>query len=108
MEMALAALMERVTNFLPQPDPAMQKRIERSMPLRAELLHQIRSVWVVLLACQGAALLWLKVTPLQFVMATAFPALFLLFAFSKLKPFASAQLFVSIVLALTMTMGFHP
>ena len=88
--MAFAALMERATSFLPQPDPAMQKRIERAMPFRAELLHQIRSVWVVLLACQGAALLWLGVTPLQFAMATGFPALFLLFAFSKLKPFASA------------------
>jgi signal transduction histidine kinase len=106
--MALATLMERVGSFLPQPDPAMQKRIERAMPFRAALLHQIRSVWAVLLACQAAALLWLGVTPAQFAMATGFPALFLLFAFSKLKPFASAMLFVSIVFALTITMTVHP
>ncbi len=106
--MAFAALMERATSFLPQPDAAMQKRAERAMPFRAELLRQIRSVWVVLLACQGAGLLWLGVTPLQFAMATGFPVLFLLFAFSKLKPFASAMLFVSIVFALTMTMTVHP
>jgi len=108
MEMALTAVMERIGNFLPQPDPTMQKRIERAAPLRAELLRQIRSVWAVLLVCQGAALLWLRVTPLQLAMATGLPALFLLFAWSKLKPFASAQLFVSIVFALTMTMTVHP
>jgi signal transduction histidine kinase len=106
--MALAAVMERIGNYLPQPDPAMQKRIERAMPLRAELLRQIRYVWAVLLVCQGAALLWLRVTPPQFAMATGLPALFLLFAWSKLKPFASAQLFVSIVLALTFTSAIHP
>jgi signal transduction histidine kinase len=108
MEMALAAVMERISNFLPQPDPAMQRRIERAVPLRAELLRQIRSVWAVLLVCQGAALLWLGVTPLQFAMATGFPALFLLASWSKLKPFAGAMLFVSVVFALTMTMTVHP
>ncbi len=104
----VAALMERATSFLPQNDAAIQKRAERAMPFRAELLRQIRSVWVVLLACQCAGLLWLGVTPLQFAMATGFPALFLLFAFSKLKPLASAMLFVSIVFGLTMTMTVHP
>jgi len=68
--MTLAAVMERISDVLPQPDPAMGRRMERAMPLRAELLRQIRSVWAVLLVCQGAALLWLGVTPLQFARAT--------------------------------------
>jgi len=84
--------MERISNYLPQPDPAMQKRMERGMPLRAELLRQIQSVWAVLLVCLVAALLWLGVNPLMIGMATGMPALFLLLAWSKLKPFASAML----------------
>src|SRR6516162_5469095 len=108
MDMAVASIMERITDLLPRPDPAMQKRMERSMPLRAELLRQIRSVWAVLLLCQGIAMLWLRVTPFQFLMSTAFPALFLLAAWSRLKPFAGAMLFTSVVFAVTMSNAGHP
>ena len=106
--MALAAVMERIGNYLPQPDPGMQKRIERAAPFRGELLRQIRAVWAVLLVCLAAALLWMRVNPLMIGMAAGMPALFLFFAWSKLKSFASAQLFVSIVFALTFTSGIHP
>jgi signal transduction histidine kinase len=81
--------------------------MERAIPLRAELLRQIRSVWAVLLLFQAVALIWLGVAPLPFALATGFPALFFLGAWSKLKPFASAMLFTSVVFALTMTNAFY-
>lgn len=106
--MAFESVMERISNYLPHPDPAMQKRMERAMPLRAEFLRQIRAVWAVLLVCLVAALLWLGGNPLMIAMAAGMPALFLLLSWSKLKPFASAMLFVSIVFALTFTSAIHP
>jgi signal transduction histidine kinase len=102
MEMDLAGVTARVRGWLPAaPDPSMQKRLERAQPLRAELIHSIRVVWAVILACAAIFEVWQGIHPTEFVMGIVFPALWLLAAWSKLTPFAGACLLVSVVFAVT-------
>lgn len=107
--MAFAAVVERIGKWLPAgPDPLMQKRMERAQPLRTELIRSIRVVWAVVLGCLAGFQLWTGGGVLGFVMGVVFPALWLLGAWSKVKPFAGAALLVSVVFAITFISPEHP
>jgi signal transduction histidine kinase len=103
MDMALASVMERIENRLPHPDPALQRRMERTMPLRAELLRQVRLVWAVILPCLVIFRFWRGITPLDWFMTIGFPAFWLLCTWSKVKPFAGAALLISVVFGTMFT-----
>ncbi len=107
--MAFAAVGERIGKWLPSgPDPLMQKRIERAQPLRTELIRSIRVVWAVVLAGFAGIQLWTGFHPLEFGMGVVFPGLWLLAAWSKVKPFAGAALMVSVALGVTFLSPEHP
>ncbi|MBV9397910.1 MAG: sensor histidine kinase [Bryobacterales bacterium] len=103
--MAVSAVMERIGKLIPNPDPAIQKRMERTQPLRAELIGTIRVVWAVVLAGLVAFRFWMGIHFLDFFLGVAFPAFWLLGTWSKNKPFAGAALLVSVVFG---TMFFTP
>ena len=95
--MALASMMNWIGKVVPNSDPALQKRMERAQPLRAELIRQIRVVWAVVLAGLIALRLWSGVHFLDVLLGIAFPLFWLLGAWSKNRPFAGAALLVSVV-----------
>ena len=95
--MALASVMNWIGKVVPNSDPALQKRMERAQPLRAELIRQIRVVWAVVLAGLIALRLWSGVHFLDVLLGIAFPLFWLLGAWSKNRPFAGAALLVSVV-----------
>jgi signal transduction histidine kinase len=97
MEMALTSVMERISSVLPNSDPALQKRMERALPFRAELIRTIRVVWGIVLAGLITFRIWKGIGPLDIFLGVAFPAFWLLGAWSKNKPFAGAALLVSVV-----------
>jgi signal transduction histidine kinase len=103
MEMAFAAVMERLGNLVPNPDPAIQRRMERAQPLRAELIRTIRVVWAVVLAGLITFRFWMGIHFLDFFLGIAFPAFWLLGTWSKNKPFAGAALLVSVVFGTMFT-----
>jgi len=95
--MALASVINWIGKVVPNSDPALQKRMERAQPLRAELIRQIRVVWAVVLAGLIALRLWSGVHFLDVLLGIAFPLFWLLGAWSKNRPFAGAALLVSVV-----------
>src|SRR5215471_20168374 len=103
MEMALASVMDWIGRLVPNPDPALQKRMERAQPFRAELIRRIRAVWAVVFAGLIAFRLWTGVHFLDVFLGVAFPAFWLLGAWSKSKPFAGAALLVSVVFGTMFT-----
>ena len=76
--MALASVMNWIGNVFPSPDPALQKRMERAQPLRAELIRHIRVVWAVVLAGLVGFRLWMGVHFLSILLGIVFPAFWLL------------------------------
>jgi signal transduction histidine kinase len=101
--MALASMMDWIGKVVPNPDPALQKRMERAQPLRAELIRNIRVVWAVVLAGLIAFRLWTGVHFLDVLLGIVFPAFWLLGAWSKNKAFAGAAILVSVVFGTMFT-----
>jgi signal transduction histidine kinase len=97
MEMALASVMDWIGRLVPNPDPALQKRMERAQPFRAELIRRIRAVWAVVFAGLIAFRLWTGVHFLDVFLGIAFPAFWLLGAWSNNRAIAGAALLVSVV-----------
>ena len=84
--MALASMMERISNFLPNPDPAIQKRAERAQPLRTELIRTIRTVWAIVFVGLVAFRLWMGIRFLDVLLGVAFPAFWLLGCGARSSP----------------------
>ena len=101
--MALASVMNWIGKVFPSPDPALQKRMERAQPLRAELIRHIRVVWAVVLAGLVGFRLWMGVHFLDIFLGIVFPIFWLLGTWSKNKPFAGAALLVSVVFGTMFT-----